>query len=130
SAPATAVVRVSDQTVSAGSSFTEAVALLTSAGVTTQNTAPQDAVWHAWVTPAGSNVGDLFALQRTQIVTRRETEAPSPTRIYAWNTVRGTGGALTARLTAPPVRGRYALTVLVISADGRVGASAANLEVQ
>jgi len=127
---ATAVVRVADEVGAPGSSFSDAVALLATSTVTTQNTAPQDSVWHAWVTPAGSNVGDLFALQRTQIASRREGTAPPPMRVYAWEVVRGTGGGLTATVNAPGTRGRYALSVLVISADGRVGTAATNLEVQ
>ena len=129
-APATAVVRVADAVGSPGSSFSDAVALAPSAAVTTQNTAPEDSVWHAWVTPAGSNVGDLFALQRTQVAARTEPVQPTPTRVYAWDLVRGGRGSLTAVVAAPKVRGRYALSVLVISADGRVGTAAASLEVQ
>ncbi|TAM77522.1 hypothetical protein EPN44_03030 [bacterium] len=128
--PATAVVRIADEVASPGSSFGDAVALLTSSAMTTQDSAPEDAVWHAWVTPAGSNVGDLFALQRTQIATRREAMQPAPVRVYAWNIVRGGNGAVTALVEAPKARGRYALSVLVISADGRVGAAASNIEVQ
>ena len=127
---ATAVVRIADEAASPGSSFGDAVALLTTSAVTTQNSAPEDAVWHAWVTPAGSNVGDLFALQRTQIVTRREATQPAPVRVYAWNIARGGSGTVTALVEAPKARGRYALSVLVISADGRVGAAASSIEVQ
>ncbi|TAM62394.1 hypothetical protein EPN52_00450 [bacterium] len=127
---ATAVVRIADEAASPGSGFGDAVALLSSSAVTTQDSAPRDAVWHAWVTPAGSNVGDLFALQRTRIATRRAAAPSTPVRIYAWSVVRGGGGALSAAVTAPKERGRYALSVLVISADGRVGAAASNVEVR
>ena len=123
----TAVVRLSRGDPSGSALFDSAPGLLDVGLATTQNSAPPGVTWHPWVDSTGSHAQVIGFVARTS-PPQDLTVAQAATQAVSWSVARGTGSAVPVQM--PQERGRYTLSVLKISDDGRVTASSSVVVVQ
>ncbi len=125
--PGTAVVRLSRGDPSGSALFDSAPGLLDVGLATTQNSAPAGVTWHPWVDSTGNHAQVIGFVARTA-APQDLAIAQAATQAVSWNVARVTGTTIPVQM--PQERGRYTLSVLKISDDGRVTASSAVIVVQ
>jgi hypothetical protein len=126
---ATTVVRLGDGTPAQGADFVDAPDSLAVAGTTSQNPASDDPAWHAWVEPARSTAGDIFAFDRPRAAEKTDLSLPAAApRALVWRVEQGAGANV--EVTLPQEKGKYVLSILKMTADGDVGAATIALTVQ
>jgi hypothetical protein len=125
----TLFVRLADGRPSSGADADDLPQILRAGGTSSQNPAAENPAWHAWVAPAKSKVGDIFAAERPRQV---KTEVPSigvaTPRTLLWRVERASAGSFVVPL--PLARGTYILSVLRVFDDGDVGAASKSVTVR
>jgi len=103
--------------------------LLAVAGTTSQNIASDDPAWHAYVAPAKSTAGDIFAFDRPRAAASIESAlAVAAPRNYVWKIERS--ALETIDVALPKEKGRFVLSILKLTDDGDVGAATIPIVVQ
>jgi hypothetical protein len=125
--PGTVVVRLSRGTPSGSALFDSAPALLAVGLAATEVSAPAGQTWHPWVNSTGDHP-QVIGFERRGGAPADLTLAQAETQAVSWTVMRDNGAPLTVQL--PEARGRYILSVLKISDDGRVTAASSTVEVQ
>ncbi len=125
--PGTVIVRISRGAPSGSALFDSAPSLLAVGVAATQVSAPSGRTWHPWVDSTGEHAQVLGFVRRTQ-PPQDLAVSEADTQVVSWNVVRDTGSALPVQL--PQVRGRYTVSVLKITDDGRVEAASSSILVQ
>ena len=123
----TVVVRVSRGTPSGSALFDSAPALLSVGLAATQVSAPSGVTWHPWVDSTGEHA-QVLGFERRGGPPPDLTLAEADTQAVSWDVTRGDGASIAVQL--PSARGRYTLSVLKISDDGRVTAASSTIVVQ
>ncbi len=125
----TVALRLADGIPAQGADFVNAPESLAAAGTTSQDPASDDPAWHAWVAPARSTAGNIFAFDRPRAAERTDaTLAAAAPRALVWRVEQNAGS--TVALTMPQERGSYVLSILKVTADGDVGAATIALTVE
>lgn len=125
--PGTVIVRVSRGAPSGSALFDSAPALLAVGSAATEVSAPAGRTWHPWVDSTGEHAQVLGFVRRTlppQDLAIEEAD----TQVVSWSVEHDDGAPLAVQL--PQARGRYTLSVLKITDDGRVVASSSPIVVQ
>jgi len=126
---ATIAVRLGDGTPASGADFVDAPESLAAAATTSQNLGSDDPAWHAWVAPARSTAGDIFAFDRPRAAEKTDASlAVAAPRALVWRVDEAAGE--TVDVTLPQEKGEYVLSILKMTADGDVGAASISLTVQ
>lgn len=125
--PGTVIVRLSRGTPSGSALFDSAPQLLSVGLAATQVSAPSGATWHPWVDSTGEHA-QVLGFERRGGAPPDLTLAEADTQAVSWDVTRGDGSAIAVQL--PGARGRYTLSVLKISDDGRVTAASSTIVVQ
>jgi hypothetical protein len=125
--PGTVVVRVSRGAPSGSALFDSAPALLAVGIAATEVSAPAGRTWHPWVDSTGEHAQVLGFVRRTQ-PPQDLTIDEADTQVVTWSVARDDGHAMAVQL--PQARGRYTLSVLKITDDGRVVAGSSSIVVQ
>ena len=107
--------------------FDSAPSLLAVGAAATQVSAPAGQTWHPWVNSTGEHAQGFGFERRTEpppdlVIEEADTQAVS------WNVARDDGKPIAVQL--PAVRGRYTLSVLKMTDDGRVVAGSTVVVVQ
>ena len=125
----TIAVRVADGRSARSASFDDAPGLLAVAGTTSQDIASIDPTWHAYVAPAKSTAGDIFAFDRPRASAAPESAlAVAAPRNFVWKIERVERE--TIDVTLPKEKGRFVLSLLKLTDDGDVGAATIPIVVQ
>ncbi len=128
-AAGTVAVRLGDGIPARGADFVDAPNSLAAAGTTSQNRASDDPSWHAWVAPAASTAGDIFAFDRPRVAEKTDaTLAVAAPRALYWHVDADARESIDVPL--PQEKGKYVLSVLKMTDDGDVGAASISLTVQ
>jgi hypothetical protein len=122
--PGTVVVRLSRGAPSGSAVFETAPSLLAVGLASTQVSAPAGRTWHPWVDASGSHAQVIEFVRRVLPPPNLEL-AQADTQAVMWNVVRAEGQTIPLQL--PAERGRYTLSVLKISDDGRVLAASSSV---
>ncbi|MGH7736874.1 MAG: hypothetical protein ACREMP_03225 [Candidatus Tyrphobacter sp.] len=122
----TIVVRLTNEQASGSALFDSAPSLLGFGVSTTQTSAPQSATWHPWVDSTGKHPLVLEFVRHTEPPPDLRIEEAATTAL-SWSVVESDGHALALALPSTP--GRYVLSVLDITDDGRVIAASSPLDV-
>ena len=125
--PGTMVVRISRGSPSGSALFDTAPSLLAVGLAATEVSAPAGQTWHPWVDSTGDHA-QVIGFERRGTPPQDLTLAQAQTQAVSWNVVRDDGAPLAVQL--PTARGRYTLSVLKISDDGRVSAGSSAIVVQ
>ena len=125
--PGTTVVRLSRGTPSGGAEFQTAPALLAVGLAATQVSAPEGRTWHPWVDSTGDHA-QVIGFERRSAPPQDLTLAQADTQAVAWSVEPNAGSAISVQM--PSVRGRYTLSILTITDDGRVIAASTPVTVQ
>ncbi len=125
--PGTMVVRISRGAPSGSALFDTAPSLLAVGLAATEISAPSGQTWHPWVDSTGDHA-QVIGFERRGTPPQDLTLAQAQTQAISWNVVRDDGAPLSVQL--PLARGRYTLSVLKISDDGRVTAGSSAIVVQ
>lgn len=123
----TIVVRLSRGTPSGSAFFDSAPSLLAIGAAATQLSAPAGQTWHPWVDSTGEHAQVLGFERHTEpppdlVIEEADTQA------LTWSVARNDGKPIALQL--PTLRGRYTLSVLKMTDDGRVVAGSAIVVVQ
>jgi hypothetical protein len=121
------IVRISRGAPSGSALFDTAPSLLAVGLAATEVSAPAGQTWHPWVDSTG-NHAQVIGFERRGTAPQDLTLAQAQTQSVSWNVVRDDGAPLAVQL--PTERGRYTLSVLKISDDGRVSAGSSAIVVQ
>lgn len=118
----TIAVRLSRGSPSGSAMFDSAPSLLEVGAAATQLSAPAGQTWHPWVDSTGDHAQVLGFERRTEpppdlVIEQADTQAVS------WSLTRDDGQPIAVQL--PSTRGRYTLSVLKMTDDGRVVAGSA-----
>jgi hypothetical protein len=113
-----------------GSADLDNIGVVLSAGATTsQNPSSESPAWHAWVAPARSKAGDIFATDRPR---RVKSEVPqigaAAPRALMWRVERFSSRDFEVPLPREP--GTYVLSLVDIFDDGAVGAASTSVTVR
>ncbi len=122
----TAAVRLTIGDPSGSAVFTSAPNLLAFGASTTQTSAPQGATLHPWVDSTGDHPRVLEFVRHTEPPPDLSIEQ-ADTRAISWSVKRSVDGALLLHLPEEP--GRYTLSVLDITDDGRIVAASSTVVV-
>lgn len=125
--PGTVVVRVSRGAPSGSALFDTAPSLLAVGLTATEVSAPSGQTWHPWVDSTGQHA-QVIGFERRGASQQELTLSQAQTQAVSWNVVRDDGAPLAVQL--PVTRGRYTVSVLKISDDGRVIAGSSTVVVQ
>ncbi len=125
--PGTVIVRISRGAPSGSALFDSAPSLLAVGVAATQLSAPSGRTWHPWVDSTGEHAQVLGFVRRTQ-PPQDLTLSEADTQVVSWSVIHDSGNALPVQL--PQTRGRYTLSVLKITNDGRVLAASSSILVQ
>lgn len=123
--PGTLVLRLSDGEPSGSALFDSAVEILSPDVNTTQTSAPEGVTWHPWVDSTGAHPLVLEFVRKTEPPQDLEL-AQSDSRDAFWSVEHVDGS--TANVQLPALDGRYTLSVLDITDDGRVIAASSILD--
>ncbi|MHB8432150.1 MAG: alpha-2-macroglobulin family protein [Candidatus Tyrphobacter sp.] len=123
----TVVVRVSSGDPTGSALFTSAPDALAFDVSTTQTSAPQSTTWHPWVDSTGTHPLVLEFVRHTEPPPDLML-AQADTRPVSWSVEHSVGGL--ARVQLPSVAGRYTLSVLAITDDGRVIAASSTIDIR
>jgi hypothetical protein len=124
---ATMVVRISRGAPSGSALFDTAPGLLAIGLAATQTSAPDGVTWHPWVDSTGDHAQVLGFVRRTQ-PPQEVSLAEAATQDVSWSVQRATAGVVAVQM--PAASGRYTLSVLEISDDGRVSAASSSITVR
>ena len=125
--PGTVVVRISRGAPSGSALFDTAPSLLAVGLAATEVSAPSGQTWHPWVDSTGEHA-QVIGFERRGAAPQDLTLAQAQTEAVSWNVMRDDGAPLAVQV--PQNRGRYTLSVLKISDDGRVTAASSTIVVQ
>ena len=114
---ATTIVRISRGAPSGGALFESAPALLAVGLAATQVSAPEGQTWHPWVDSTGEHA-QVLGFERRSSPPQNLSLEQADTQAVWWNVARSDGGAIAVQV--PSERGRYVLSILTITDDGRV----------
>lgn len=123
----TIVVRVSRGEPSGSALFESAPALLAVGVTTTQTSASPGVTWHPWVNSTGDHAQVLGFVRRTE-APQVLSLAQAQTIAVSWSVSRVVDGKVA--VTMPSDRGRYTLSLLDVTDDGRVVAGSSTIEVR
>ncbi len=126
-APGTVIVRISRGAPSGSALFDSAPSLLAVGVAATQVSAPSGRTWHPWVDSTGEHAQVLGFVRRT-LPPQDLTLSEADTQVVSWSIVHDSANVLPVQL--PQARGRYTLSVLKITDDGRVVAASSSILVQ
>jgi uncharacterized protein YfaS (alpha-2-macroglobulin family) len=124
---ATTIVRVSRGAPSGGALFESAPALLAVGLAATQVSAPEGKTWHPWVDSTGEHA-QVLGFERRSSPPQNLSLEQSDTQAVWWNVTHSSGGAIAVQI--PSVHGRYVLSILTITDDGRVISASLPITVQ
>lgn len=125
----TVALRLGDGIPASGADFVDAPDSLAAAGTTTQDPASDDPAWHAWVAPARSTAGDIFAFDRPRAAEKTNSSlAVAAPRALVWRVDENAGETVDVEL--PKEKGKFVLSILKMTGDGDVGAATISLVVQ
>ncbi len=123
----TIVVRVSSGDPSGSALFTSVPDALAFDVSTTQTSAPQSTTWHPWVDSTGAHPLVLEFVRHTEPPPDLML-AQADTRPVSWSVERSDGAPTHVQL--PSARGRYTISVLAITDDGRVIAASSTIDIR
>ncbi|HTV91140.1 MAG TPA: hypothetical protein VMG98_00330 [Verrucomicrobiae bacterium] len=124
---ATTIVRISRGAPSGGALFESAPALLALGLAATQVSAPEGQTWHPWVDSTGEHA-QVLGFERRSSPPQHLSLEQADTQAVWWNVARSDGGPIAVQV--PSVRGRYVLSILTITDDGRVISASSPITVQ
>jgi len=124
----TVVVRVTDGVPSGSAAFDGAPELLTAGTTSSQDSAPSDPDWHAGVNASGTAPASMAFETRAPETPQNDALADAQTRDVSWQMTRSDSGEVTVPMPAAP--GRYTISILTFSDDGRIGAGSVSVVVQ
>ncbi len=128
-AGATVVVRLADGDPTGAAAFDDIGAVLRTGGTTSQDSASESPAWHAWVAPARSKAGDIFATDRPrQVRTTVPTIGAAAPRAMTWVVEHAGDGGVD--VTLPHDGGTYVLSLLEIFDDGSVAVARTGVTVK
>jgi hypothetical protein len=122
----TAIVRISRGAPSGGAQFESAPALLAVGLAATQVSAPEGRTWHPWVDSTGEHA-QILGFERRSSPPAHLTLEQADTQAVWWNVAHYDGAGITVQM--PSARGRYTLSILTITDDGRVIAASSPITV-
>jgi hypothetical protein len=125
--PGTVVVRVSRGEPSGSALFETAPSLLAIGVAATQVSAPAGSTWHPWVDSTGAHA-QVIEFERRGGPPPDLQLAQAATEAVSWSVVHADGSTIPVQL--PAKSGRYTLSVLKISDDGRVVAASSAIVVR
>ena len=125
--PGTVIVRISRGAPSGSALFDSAPALLAVGIAATEVSAPAGRTWHPWVDSTGEHAQVLGFVRRTQ-PPQDLTIEEADTQVVSWSVLHDDGHPLAVQL--PTTSGRYTVSVLKITDDGRVVASSSPIVVR
>lgn len=123
----TTIVRISRGAPSGGALFESAPALLAVGLAATQISAPEGRTWHPWVDSTGEHA-QVLGFERRSSAPQHLSLEQADTQAVWWNVARSDGGSIAVQI--PSVRGRYVLSILTITDDGRVISASSPITVQ
>ena len=123
----TVVVRISRGAPSGSALFDSAPALLAVGLTATQVSAPAGTTWHPWVDSTGQHA-QVLGFERRGAPPKNLSIADADTQAVSWSVARDDGAPIPVQL--PNERGRYTLSVLEMTDDGRVIAASSEITVQ
>ncbi len=123
----TAVVRISRGAPSGSALFDTAPSLLALGLTATQVSAPSGSTWHPWVDSTGEHAL-VIGFERRGAPPKNLSIADADTQAISWSVVHADGEPIPVKL--PKERGRYTLSVLEMTDDGRVLAASSEITVQ
>jgi hypothetical protein len=123
----TTIVRISRGAPSGGALFESAPALLAVGLAATQVSAPEGTTWHPWVDSTGEHA-QVLGFERRSSPPQHLTLEQADTQAVWWNVAHYDGAGITVQM--PSTRGRYTLSILTITDDGRVIAASSPITVQ
>jgi hypothetical protein len=113
----TTIVRISRGAPSGGALFESAPALLAVGIAATQISAPEGRTWHPWVDSTGEHA-QVIGFERRSSPPQNLSLEQADTQDVWWNVARFDGSSIAVQM--PSTRGRYTLSILTITDDGRV----------
>jgi hypothetical protein len=125
--PGTVAVRISRGAPSGSALFDSAPLLMAVGTAATQVTAPEGNTWHPWVDSTGEHA-QILGFERRSAPPADLTISEADTQAVQWSVARDNGQPIAVQL--PAARGRYTISVLKISDDGRVVAASSTVVVQ
>ncbi|MDE2483493.1 MAG: hypothetical protein KGN02_15055 [bacterium] len=123
----TVVVRISRGAPSGSALFDTAPSLLAVGLAATQVSAPAGTTWHPWVDSTGEHA-QVLGFERRGAPPKNLAIADADTQAVSWSVARDDGAPIPVQL--PTERGRYTLSVLEMTDDGRVIAASSDITVQ
>lgn len=128
SADRTVIVRMTSGTPSGAARFAGTPDLLAVGEAASQDSAPPDVSWHAWVDAGGARATSGSFERRDAALAQDASVADAQTSPLYWNVLRTGSGALTIPLPQKP--GAYTISVLELGDDGHVAATAQSIVVR
>jgi hypothetical protein len=122
----TVVVRISRGAPSGSALFDSAPLLMAVGTAATQVTAPAGSTWHPWVDSTGAHA-QILGFERRSAPPADLTISEADTQAVQWAVARDDGHPIPVQL--PNTRGRYTISVLKVSDDGRVVAASSTIVV-
>jgi hypothetical protein len=116
-APGTVAVRISRGAPSGSALFDSAPSLLAVGTAATQVTAPAGRTWHPWVDSTGEHA-QILGFERRSAPPADLSISDADTQAVQWILARDPGQPIAVQL--PQERGRYTLSIMKMSDDGRV----------
>jgi len=123
----TTIVRISRGAPSGGALFESAPALLAVGIAATQISAPEGRTWHPWVDSTGEHA-QVIGFERRSSPPQNLSLEQADTQDVWWNVARFDGSSIAVQM--PSTRGRYTLSILTITDDGRVISASSPITVQ
>ena len=123
----TTVVRVSRGAPSGGALFESAPSLLAVGIAATQVSAPEGRTWHPWVDSTGEHA-QVIGFERRSSPPQNLSLEQADTQDVWWNVAHFDGASIAVQM--PSARGRYTLSILTITDDGRVISASSPITVQ
>ena len=124
---ATTIVRISRGAPSGGALFESAPALLAVGLAATQVSAPEGQTWHPWVDSTGEHA-QVLGFERRSSPPQNLSLEQADTQAVWWNVAHSDGGSIAVQV--PSARGRYVLSILTITDDGRVISASSPITVE
>ena len=123
----TTIVRISRGAPSGGALFESAPSLLAVGLAATQVSAPEGRTWHPWVDSTGEHA-QVLGFERRSTPPQNLTLEQADTQAVWWNVAHYDGAGIAVQM--PNARGRYTLSILTITDDGRVISASSPITVQ
>ena len=123
----TTVVRLSRGAPSGGAVFDTAPELLAVGLAATQISAPEGRTWHPWVDSTGDHA-QVIGFERRSSPPQNLSLEQADTQAVWWNVAPSNGAPIAVPM--PSARGRYTLSILTITDDGRVISASSPITVE